>query len=210
MASPKRIWWRLLLPGSSASVLAMLVAQADVTASGLKHFADWSDSGSTAASQELRRCHEEAFTSRRAVLAALQTALSTPLDQEDIYILSERLDRVLNEAKDAVREAEVLNWKPDQHLRAMGHNLAQGTAALVVGFQMLPHKMEGAGAQADAAVAAIRHVEHRYREAMTELLEAKDLRTVIAAQDLYRRYLRVADHIVAVADRLWYAVLRGA
>ena len=54
------------------------------------------------------------------------------------------------------------------------------------------------------------HVERDYREAMAELLAVDDLRTVFAGQDLYRRYLVVAEAIVQVADRLWYVVLRGA
>jgi hypothetical protein len=45
---------------------------------------------------------------------------------------------------------------------------------------------------------------------MVELLAVKELRSALAAQDVYRRYLHVADAIVAVADRLWYVVLSGA
>jgi hypothetical protein len=56
----------------------------------------------------------------------------------------------------------------------------------------------------------VHHVERDYRQAMAQLLKVDDLRAVLAAQDLYRRYLHVAEAIVAVADRLWYAVLRGA
>ena len=49
-----------------------------------------------------------------------------------------------------------------------------------------------------------------YREAMADLLRSDDLRAVVAGQVVYRRYLGVADAIVAVADRLWFVVLRGA
>jgi len=203
-------WWRTLLPGSVPNVLALLVAQGKLTQEGLAHFATWSNSGSQADSDELRRCRTEAYQARRDLLAALQAALSTPLDQEDLYILSERLDRVINEAKDTVREAEVLGWKPDAHAKAMGQCLAEATASLANAFAMLPHDLNGAGLQADASTGTVRRVEHRYREAMTGLLGADDVRTVIASQDLYRRYVRVGDHVVAVADRLWYAVLRGA
>lgn len=203
-------WWRTLLPGSGPNVLSLLVAQGKLTEEGLAHFARWSESGSPRDSAEVHRSRTEAYQARRDLLAALQSALSTPLDQEDLYILSERLDRVLNEAKDTVREAEVLGWSPDSHAKAMGHHLAEGTKALVTAFAMLPHDLNGAGLQADASTSSVRQVEHRYREAMTGLLGASDVRTVIAAQDLYRRYVRVADHVVAVADRLWYAVLRGA
>lgn len=203
-------WLRTLVPGSGPNVLSLLVAQGKLTQDGLSHFANWSESGSADASDQVHRCRTEAYQARRDLLAALQDALSTPLDQEDIYILSERLDRVLNEAKDAVREAEVLGWGPDAHAQAMGQSLAEGTTAVVAALGMLAHDLAGAGLQADISTAAVRHVEHRYREAMTELLAASDIRTVIASETLYRRYVRVADHVVAVADRLWYAVLRGA
>ena len=57
---------------------------------------------------------------------------------------------------------------------------------------------------------AVHHVERDYREAMAELLQLDDLRTVLATHDLYRRYLGVAEAIIAVADRLWFVVLRDA
>jgi hypothetical protein len=210
MAPVGQSWWRALFPGSIPDVLELLVTQGNLTRDGLRHFAAWSNAGSDEESKELSRCRSEAFQARRDVLAALQAALSTPLDQEDIYILSERLDRVLNQAWDAVREAEILSWRPDPHLGSMGGALAEGTAALVDGLHLLGHDLAAAGRHADQATKLVRHVEHRYREAMTELMGTSDLRQVIAAQDLYRRYLRVAEAVVAVADRLWYAVLRGA
>ncbi|MDA8332418.1 MAG: hypothetical protein M0027_14685 [Candidatus Dormibacteraeota bacterium] len=204
-----RAWWRAWINGSGPSPLSLLVAQGDLTEQGMRHFATWSATGAPASSAEVRRYHLDGYTARRTLLAALQQALSTPLDQEDIFTLSERLDRVLDEAKDAVRESEVLNWSPDAHVERMGRLLADGTSALAAALRLLPHDMVGAGSQADASTVAVRHVEHRYREAMTELLQTPDLRTVLAAQDVYRRYVLVAGHVVSVADRLWYSVLRG-
>ena len=195
--------------GSRLSPLALLVAQGDLTEQGMKHFANWSATGSAAESAEVRRCHLEGYEARRSLLAALQAALSTPLDQEDIFTLSERLDRVLDEAKDAVRESEVLSWHPDSHTQAMGQLLAEGTAALAAALRLLPGQLSAAGHKADDSTVAVRHVEHRYREAMTDLLQTPDLRTLLAAQDVYRRYVLVAGHVVAVADRLWYSVLRA-
>jgi hypothetical protein len=49
-----------------------------------------------------------------AVAKQLRTAFSTPLDQEDLCILSERLGAVLTAAKNVVREAEVLALDLDQ------------------------------------------------------------------------------------------------
>ena len=92
----------------------------------------------------------------------------------------------------------------------MAERLAEGTRALVSGFGLLRKAPEEAGRLADAASDAVHHVERDYREAMAGLLGADDLRNAIAGQVLYHRYLGVADAIIAVADRLWFVVLRGA
>jgi uncharacterized protein Yka (UPF0111/DUF47 family) len=204
-----RRWWRILLP-AAPDVLALLVAQGDATVAGMTAFDAWSHGGGHDAATALRVAREAGYHARRELLEALQAALSTPVDQEDLYILSERIDRVLNEARHAVREAEVLDWKPDSHAAAMATRLADGTRALAAGFALLRKDPEAAGRESDAASDAVHHIERDYREAMAALLEVEDLRLVLAAQDLYRRYHEVAEAIVAVADRLWFIVLRGA
>ena len=209
-ASARRRWWRRLLLPAAPDVLALLLAQGEVTADGVDAFAAWSRGGGKDAAKALHAERDRAYLARRELLEALQVALSTPVDQEDLYTLSERVDRVLGEARNALREAEVLGWKPDAHAGLMGAQLAEGTRAIVDGFRLLRREPEAAGRQADAASNAVHHVERDYRQAMAQLLKVDDLRAVLAAQDLYRRYLHVAEAIVAVADRLWYAVLRGA
>jgi uncharacterized protein Yka (UPF0111/DUF47 family) len=209
-AAPRRRWWRRILLPAAPDVLALLAAQGEHTVAALTAFDGWSNGGGHEAAAALHAARDAAYQARRELLQALQAALSTPVDQEDLYILSERVDRVLNEARNALREAEVLNWKPDDHAGLMGAQLAEGTRALAVGFDLLREDQEAAGRQSDAAAEAVHHVEHDYREAMAALLKEDNLRAVLAAQDLYRRYLNVAELIVAVADRLWYIVLRGA
>jgi uncharacterized protein len=203
-------WWRRIFLPAVPDVLALLIAQGESSVTGMVAFAAWSDGGGPEAAAALRCARNEAYGARRELLGALQVALSTPVDQENLYTLSERIDRILELARHAVREAEVLGWTPDIHAGTMGDRLAEGTRALLAGFELLVKDPEEAGRQADAASDAVRHVERDYREAMAELLAVDDLRTVLAGQDLYRRYLVVAEAIVQVADRLWYVVLRGA
>ncbi len=203
-------WWRRLLLPAAPDVLALLISQGETTAAGLDAFAAWSRGEGHKAAKALGAARDEGYAARRALLQALQVALSTPVDQEDLFTLSERVDRVLNQARDAVREAEVLGWKPDDHAAQMGAKLADGTRAIADGFKLLHNDPEAAGRQSDAASDAVHHVDHDYRDAMAELLKVDDLRAVLAAQDVYRRYLHVAEAIVQVADRLWYIVLRGA
>lgn len=205
-----RRWWRRLLLPAAPDVLGLLVAQGTVSVKGLDAFAQWSADGGEQAAERVHAARTEGYLARRELLAALQSALSTPVDQEDLYVLSERVDHVLAAARHALREAEVLGWRPDAHAAKMGARLADGTRALLEGFELLHGKGSQAGAQADAASDAVRHVERDYRAAMAVLVDEQDIRAVLAAGDLYRRYLAVAEAIVGVADRLWYVVLQEA
>ena len=205
----RRPWWRTLFP-ATPDVVALLVKQGDQTLAGMDAFSDWSHRGGQDIAAAVRSAQHDAYRARRELLSALQAALSTPVDQEDLFILSERIDRVLSKARDALREAEVLGHKPDVHSAKMADRLAVGTRALVTGFQILRSDPDEAGRQADTASDAVHHVERDYREAMAELLTSDNPRLIFAGERFYRRYLEVADTIVAVADRLWFVVLRSA
>jgi uncharacterized protein Yka (UPF0111/DUF47 family) len=206
----RRGGWRKFLLPHAPDVLGLLVVQGEVSVRGLDAFERWSHGGGEEQATLVRDARKEGHQTRRELLAALQNALSTPVDQEDLYVISERLDHVLDAARHAVREAEILKWDPDEHAAKMASRLALGTRELLAAFELL-HKDGGdAGAKADAASEAVRHVERDYRDAMATILEEDDLRVVLAAQDLYRRHLVVADAIVGVADRLWYIVLQEA
>jgi uncharacterized protein Yka (UPF0111/DUF47 family) len=204
-----RRWRRLLLP-AVPDVLALLITQGELVVTGMDAFSTWSDHGGAEAAAAVRAAQHDAFRARRALLAALQAALSTPVDQEDLYALCERVDRILTKARDTLREAEVLRHAPDAHTAKMAGRLATATRDLVKGFELLAANPAESGRRADAASDAVRRVEHDYRKAMAELLHSDDLRAVLAAQSIYSRYLEVADAVIAVADRLWFVVLRGA
>jgi len=204
-----RPWWRVLLP-AAPDVVALLVAQGELTVGGMDTFNEWSHNGGPDGATAVRSAQHRAYHARRELLAALQSALSTPVGQEHLYTLSERIDRILTQARDAVREAEVMGRAPDAYTGRMAERLAGGTRALVKGFELLRKDPEEAGRRADAAGAAVHHVERDYREAMAELLQGDDLRAIVARQTLYRRYLDIAEAIVAVADKLWFVVLHGA
>ena len=68
----------------------------------------------------------------------------------------------------------------------------------------------GTTASADAAIKAARRIERVYRAAMAELLTVDDLREVMARRELYRARLRIAEHVVDVAERVLYAVVKEA
>lgn len=198
---------RWFLP-ETPDVLGMLRLQAALTVQGMDALDAWAH-GDPAAAEKLRGLGDEADDRKRELRAALTTAFTTPLDPEDIFELSRGLDEVLNNAKNAVREAEVMRAAPDAAIAKMTTELAEGTRQIAAAFPALSHGGIAVATQAaDAAVKSQRRLEHVYRAAMSALVDRDDLREVAARRELYRRLARTSDRLVDVAERIWYSALK--
>lgn len=188
-------------------VLAMLRGQAQTTVEGMDELLAWAE-GDEEAAERLRAAEHRADRQKRELRGALTEAFSTPLEPEDIFELSRGLDVVLNGAKDAVREAEVIDCAPDEAMAEMAVRLAEGCRELAAAFAELDHERNAATQAADRAVRSQRALERVYRRAMSALIAAGDLHEVAARRELYRRLSRTSDALVDVAERVWYSVLK--
>jgi uncharacterized protein Yka (UPF0111/DUF47 family) len=131
------------------------------------------------------------------------------LDPEDVFELSRGLDRVLNNAKNAVREAELMQTKPDAAIAEMAAEIAEGTRQLAVAFAALGRNSNTVATEAATQAAKSQsRLEHSYRGAMSALIAVDDLREVGAKRELYRRLARTSDDLRDVAERVWYSVLK--
>ena len=204
----RRSWF---LP-ETPDVLGMLSEQAMVTIEGVEALVAWA-AGDPEGADAVRACEHRADDRKRELRKALTEAYTTPMDAEDLYTMSVRLDAVMNGAKDAVRESEVMEIHPDEHVLAMCGLLAEGVRHLADAFAGLggddqPGSGRAATEAADAAVKSQRQLERAYRGAMSALLEVDDLREVMGRRELYRRFSRVSEELVEVAERVWYATFK--
>jgi uncharacterized protein Yka (UPF0111/DUF47 family) len=193
---------RWFLP-ENPDVLDMLHRQAAITCEGMAALVGWANAEPDGA-ERVRDLEHRADGIKRELRLALTNAFITPIDAEDLYVMSERLDAVLNGAKDAVREAEVMAMKPDEAVAAMAALLADGASHLATAFKIAISATEAA----DAAVKSQRRLERVYREAASALLAVDDLREVMGRRELYRRLSRVSETLVEAADRVWYATVK--
>jgi uncharacterized protein Yka (UPF0111/DUF47 family) len=206
---------RWFLP-EAPDVLGMLVAQGRASLEGMDALVRWAG-GDAAAADEVRAAEHRADDHKRDLRLALRSSLLTPLDAEDLYALSERLDAALNQAKNTVGEAEVMAMEPGVPERAMAEHLADGTRLLLTAFEGLSGAGGGLGSApvpqsatdaADAAIKCQRRLERVYRASMKALVDEEDLRELTGRRELYRRLARVSDTLVDVAERLWYAAVK--
>lgn len=204
MSESKRGRW--FLP-ESPDVIGMLQRQAEVTASGMTAFAAWA-AGDESRAPEVRAAEHECDDLRRQLVDAVRDAFTTPLEPEDLFQLSRDLDKVINGAKDTVRESEAMEFPPDAASAEMAALLAEGADRLRDAFQRLDGRRDRHGLAteaADAAVKSQRQLERVYRRAMGALLEVHDIRLVLGSRELYRRMTAMSDDVVSVADRIWYS-----
>ena len=198
---------RWFLP-EAPDVLGKLRAQTAITMGGMEALIAWSV-GEPGAEDRLRDCEHQADDCKRELRAALTIAFTTPLDPEDIFELSTELDRVLNSAKNAVREAEVMEIGPDKAISEMARELAAGLRDLSEAFDQLAAGARTAATEAaDRAAKSQGRIEKIYRQSMSALVAVDDLREVAAKRELYRRLARTSDDLREVAERVWYSVLK--
>jgi uncharacterized protein Yka (UPF0111/DUF47 family) len=190
-------------------VLGLLRRQAEVTSRGVEAFARWSATGGDADARAVRDAEHDGDDLRHEVLQALSTALTTPIEQEDAYALSERIDEVLDRAKDTVRVAQAFEWRPNEHTAAMGARIEDATRHLTDAVACLSTMGEHPGDHAELAIKAARSVEHGLLAAFAALPRDGASWDRTAAIEVYRGYSDIEHALLRVADRTWYAVLRA-
>lgn len=197
----------------SPDLLGMLTHQLDVTIAGVEQFAAWASGDPEAAANVHAREHE-ADDVKLELQRMLRDAFTTPMEPEDLFALSQKIDWILNYAKDAIGESEVMACPPDEAVAEMAMLLARATRDLGEGVARLSENDDPAHpSPIDAAKAAIkseRRLEKVYRRAMAALLEVDDLREVMARRELYRRCSRIGVAIVEVAERIEYALAKAS
>lgn len=206
MSSPGERRGRWFLP-QTPDVIGMLVEQAEVTAGGMDAFAAWA-AGDAERAAQVRSAEHECDDLRRTLVDAVRESFTTPLEPEDLFQLSRDLDKVINGAKNTVRESEAMDFPPDAAAAEMAALLAQGVGHLRQAFRRLDGRRDREGLAteaADAAVKSQRELERVYRQAMGDLLEVTDIRVVVASREIYRRMTSMSDDVVSVADRVWYS-----
>jgi uncharacterized protein Yka (UPF0111/DUF47 family) len=202
-----RGWAERLSLSAGTGAMTLLVAQGEVSVEALAAFEAWSRGGAADQARRVLDLEHAADDARHALVAVLKTSLATPIGQEDLFVLSERCDRVVNRVKNIVAEADALAWSPDAHALRMAHALHSGMSSVLDGFRALTASSDQAADAAVTAIHCVRGVEHAYRHAMADLAGHPDLREVFTAREMYRYYARASEGLEALADRLWYAVL---
>ena len=192
-------------------LLELLGNQMTETVVGMRAFAAWSASGDEADAQAVRDAEHAADQARRTLAEGLQKVLVPPLEPEELYTMSERLDVVIEPRE--VRRPRLRGSRLASGRRGRGHGYgAPGGHRTSRGCgRVHPGRREQSSRCADDATHCVRKAEKAHRAAMVALKDAHidDAFTLITTYEAYRGYVAVGEAIVHVAHRIWYAMLRA-
>ena len=197
---------RWFLP-ETPDVLGMLHRQMAVTIDGAEAFARWA-AGDAAAAQAVRDAEHQGDVAKRDLLRALREAFVTPIEPEDLFALSRGIDRILNYVTDLVEESEAMASPPDEGIATMAGLLSDALRHLDDALSTLGTDGDHATASADAAIAAQHQLETACYAGMVGLLGVEDRTERITRRELYRRFSRIGEAVVDVAERIVYAVVK--
>jgi len=220
------------MSGSSNSVVTKLVdrvfprmpdfyglinEQCDLIVKSMDVFVTFMETGDKEVGNQVRALEKEGDDLKSQHMAILSHAFATPMDREDIYRAIVTIDEILNYAKSAVREVEILEIKPNEHMAEMARLIRDGSTALRDGYVKLSINPMEAEAYAATARKAERKTEKLYRSALAELFnadkclealsqkaEGAEVNAMMYVIEMFK-YREVYRHLSNTADRLEHA-----
>ena len=219
-SASKRPWWlrlwRMVVP-AMPDFYGMLEAQADNLRATVSALIDYLKAGDPGLADAVHEQVDAGHQLRDATLAQLYRTFITPIDREDIYILSMAFDHVLDYLKNTVREVEVLQLQSDTWMQQMTAELAEGAASLALGLARFRAGEAEAVTHTVQTREAERRVEDLYRDALQEMFQGDEYQqlnsgstapTVQACLDFVVSRIKrreVYRHLSNAADRLAHA-----
>lgn len=194
--------------------LSLLIKQAQITAEGLKLLEKWLGKSELKdrAIDHMRAKEVEADEVRRILIDELHNTFITPLDREDIFMLSLYVDDILDYCYTTVEEMQLLNIDADKYLMDMVKLTREATEEIEMAFDTIFSNPRVAGEHGKRAKKIENEVEHLYRVAIGELFtKAKDfdpLMEMLRRREVYRHVSNMADQADHAADILGMVVMK--
>jgi hypothetical protein len=192
----------------------MLIEQTQITVEGLLLLEKWLAKSELKdkAIDQMRAKEVEADEVRRILIDELHNTFITPLDREDIFMLSLYVDDILDYCYTTVEEMTLLEIDADEYLMDMVKLTREATQELEMAFNTIFSNPRVAGEHGRRAKKIENEVEHLYRVAISGLFtKAKDfkpLMEMLRRREVYRHVSNMADQADRAADILGMVVMK--
>ena len=193
---------------SEPDFFGLLLQHAEKVQQGVSSFHRFLETGELDAASEVRALEKDADELRRELRSEIFDSFSTPIDREDLFYLSRRLDEVINYVKHTLRDAQILEVKAGPLTREMSAVLVEGASHLVEAVRHLPARDATCQRNARAAKNCENDITKLYPRALKAVFERDDFKEILKRQDLLQNLSHIGDRIDEAADVILHIVIK--
>jgi hypothetical protein len=175
----------------------LLIRQAEYSVEGMQMLLSYVREPSEELARKVTEIEKEADEVRRVLIDELNQTFVTPIDREDIFLLSLTIDDVLDYADTTVEEMYMLDIVPNAYIERMVSLLTDAAREIYLGVMRLEDHPSVANDHAVRAKALENRMETVYREAIADLFRGpRDIDHVVEMlklREIYRHLSNAAD-----------------
>jgi len=190
--------WKIFGQKREADFYLLLLSQCEKTVQGCQSLVRFLDNDSPP--EDLLRLEQEADDIRRILIDELNQTFITPMDREDIFMLSRAIDDVLDHAYNAVKEMEVFDVQSNEFLFKMAELLLKGAEELLNAIKHLKKNPNVAVGYVVRAKQLENEMNDAYLDALKQLFSGNNVRLMLSYREIYRHFNRSADTVDEAAN----------
>ncbi len=190
--------WKIFGQKREADFYELLLSQCEKTVQGCQSLVRFLDNDSPP--EDLLRLEQEADDIRRILIDELNQTFITPMDREDIFMLSRAIDDVLDHAYNAVKEMEVFDVQSNEFLFKMAELLLKGAEELLNAIKHLKKNPNVAVGYVVRAKRLENEMNDAYLDALKQLFSGNNVRLMLSYREIYRHFNRSADTVDEAAN----------
>jgi uncharacterized protein Yka (UPF0111/DUF47 family) len=184
--------------------IARLQEQCQLNIEATQALADYLEKPNKKNAHRVRQLEKQADEVRRMLIDELNRTFVTPIDREDIHMLSRAIDDILDDTWFTINEMDILDVTPNSFLAQMAALLYQGAEEIKLAMDRLAAHPNVASDHAIRARQVNNSMETLYATALADLFQKpKDLENVVIMlklREIYRHLFHAAGRIGDAAN----------
>ncbi|MGC8659289.1 MAG: DUF47 domain-containing protein [Desulfomonilaceae bacterium] len=190
--------WKIFGRRREVDFYELLQLQAEKTLLGCQTLVRFLDNDGEP--EELLKLEQEADDIRRILIDELNQTFITPMDREDIFMLSRSVDDVLDHAYNTVKEMDVFDVDSNEFLLQMAELLQKGAEELLNAIKHLKKNPNVASEYVVRAKRIENKMNDAYLNALNQLFSGTNVRLMFSYREIYRHFNRSADTVDEAAN----------
>lgn len=179
----------------------MLTTQSEITLRGINIFAQIMASAlAPDALERIADIEHEGDKARRILIDDLNRTFITPIEREDIFLLSRAIDDILDLSKSAIEEFQIYKLSPNDDIKTMVGKTREAVDNLNEAINLLQEHPAIAIEKCTAAKDAVDDLEILYYKALAVLSEVEDVKYIFKMREIYKHIYQLNSRVDDAAN----------